>query len=144
MAKKRSKSSRTAPRRNGNRHGIYDDVVALASSLMRSRKDYGADKLDSLAEATREFAAALPEMPTLRVYVNSAAERLDELSGYMMNTEFDDMFEDAGEFARRHPMATFGIAIAAGVGAARLIHMPSTLASYGRARKPRRGMSTHG
>lgn len=114
--------------------GMYDDVVSLAGTLLRGQKDYGASKINSLADATREFAAAMPEMPTLRVYVDSAANQLEELSDYVVTTDFDDMINDAGRLARRYPMATLGIAIAAGMGAAQFMHMPSFGSSRGGSR----------
>lgn len=132
---------------NGGRHsysGMYDDVMSLAGTLMRGQKDYGASKINSLADATREFAAAMPEMPTVRVYVDSAAERLEELSDYVAATDFDDMINDAGRLARRYPMATLGLAIAAGVGAAQFMHMPAFGSSRGGSRSSgrRRGASS--
>lgn len=126
--------------------GIYEDMLSLAGTLMRGQKDYGATKIGALAEATRDFAAAMPEMPTLRIYVDSAANQLDDLSDYVVNNDFEAMIADAGKLAKRHPMATLSLAIAAGIGASQFMHMPSFGASEprasagrGRSRRGRRG-----
>ena len=44
---------------------IFDDVLALAGTLARGRKDMGADKLHSLASLTREYAASMTDLPNL-------------------------------------------------------------------------------
>lgn len=130
---------------------LYDDVMALAGTLMRGQKQYGAGKISSLASATRDFADAMPEMPNLRVYVATAAERLEDLSDYVTRTDFEIMVDDAGKLARQYPMATLGIAIAAGLGATRLMHVPSFSRAKARPRRtirsrtrPKRRAATNG
>jgi hypothetical protein len=143
---RRLSKSRKVHGNGGGYRGMYEDVMSLAGTLMRGQKDYGASKITSLADATREFAAAMPEMPTMRVYVDSAAARLEELSDYVAATDFDDMISDAGRLARRYPMATLGLAIAAGVGAAQFMHVPSFGGSGSRSRSSsrRRASSSRG
>ena len=104
---------------NGAAHRIVDDVLALAATLARSRKDYGADKLQMLAQSTRDFASSLADMPNLRVQMATAADSLEGLSDYVMHTEVEQMVHDAGTFARRHPLATLGITVASGIVASR-------------------------
>lgn len=106
--------------RNGSQSSsrrILDDVLALAGTLARGRKELGADKLHSLASSTREYAAAMADMPHLRGYVASAAESLDGLSEYVLHTDIEQMVGDAGTFARRHPAATLAVTMAAGMAA---------------------------
>lgn len=105
---------------NGS-HRIFDDVLALAGTLVRGRKDFGADKLHSLAGSTRDYAASMTELPNLRGHVASAAESLEGLAEYVTDTEIDQMIEDAGTFARRHPIATLAASVAAGIAASRYI-----------------------
>jgi hypothetical protein len=131
-----AKTTRT--RRNGHykgsngslsgSHRIFDDVLALAGTLARGRKDLGADKLQSLASSTRNFAASMADLPNLKVHVATAADSLESLSDYVMHTEIEQMVGDAGTFARRHPFATFAATIAAGVAVSRFIWQQPTFA----------------
>lgn len=100
---------------------IFDDVLALAGTLARGRKEFGANQLQSLANATREFAAAMTELPNLRGHVASAAESIEGLAEYVMETEIEQMVADAGTFARRHPLATVAMAAVAGMAAIRFM-----------------------
>ena len=93
---------------------IFDDVLSLAGTLARGRKDLGADKLHSLASLTRDYAASMTDLPNLRVQVASAADSLEGVADYVMHTEIEQMVGDAGTFARRHPMATLAVTVAAG------------------------------
>ncbi len=106
---------------NGSRR-ILDDVMALAGTLVRSQKDMGADKLNSLASLTREYAASMTDLPNLRVQVASAADSLEGVADYVMHTEIEQMVGDAGTFARRHPLATLAMTVAAGMAASRLMY----------------------
>jgi hypothetical protein len=112
---------------NGS-HRIFDDVLALAGTLARGRKDFGAEKLNSLASSTRDFAASMTDLPNLRVHVATAADSLESLSDYVMHTEIEQMMGDAGTFARRHPFATFAATVAAGVAVSRFMWQQPTLA----------------
>jgi len=101
---------------------IFDDVLALAGTLARGRKDLGADKLHSLAALTREYAASMTDLPNLRVQVASAADSLEGVADYVMHTEIEQMVGDAGTFARRHPLVTLVVTVAAGMAASRLMY----------------------
>ncbi len=153
---KKSSSNGQYKRSSGSRNGshrIFDDVLALAGTLARGRKDLGADKLHSLASSTRDFAASMTDLPNLRVHVASAADSLESLSDYVMHTEIEQMVGDAGTFARRHPIATFAATIAAGVAASRLMWPRPTFANSRSNRRSRgatrraasgtRGKTTH-
>jgi ElaB/YqjD/DUF883 family membrane-anchored ribosome-binding protein len=119
---------------------IFDDVLALAGTLARGRKDLGADKLHSLASLTRDYAASMTDLPNLRVQVASAADSLEGVADYVMHTEIEQMVGDAGTFARRHPMATLAVTVAAGLAASRLLHRQpaKTAAKSGRKARSRR------
>jgi ElaB/YqjD/DUF883 family membrane-anchored ribosome-binding protein len=116
---------------------IFDDILALAGSLLRSRKDLGADKLHTLAQATRDYAASLTDMPTLRAHATSASESLEGLAEYVMHTDIEHMVTDANNFARKHPLAALGVTVAAGIVASRLMRPASVSTTTG----PRRSTS---
>ena len=119
---------------------IFDDVLALAGTLASGRKDLGADKLHSLASLTREYAASMTDLPNLRVQVASAADSLEGVADYVMHTEIEQMVGDAGTFARRHPLATLAVTVAAGMAASRLMyrHPVTATARSGRRASSRR------
>ena len=125
---------------NGSRR-LFDDILALAGTLARGRQDYGADKLMALAASTRDFAASLTDMPSLRFQAASAAESIEGLAEYVMHTDIEQMAKDAGTFARRHPAATLAMAAAAGMAASRFMKTPPhtaapTKSTASRVRRP--------
>ena len=134
MAKNPRTKSKTT--RENSTYRILDDVLALAGTLLRSRREYGADKLHSLAEATRAYAISMTDLPQLRAHVAQASESIEGLADYVMHTDIDHMVQDAAVFARRQPIATLGVAIAAGLVATRLMRTPG--ASVKSAAKPRK------
>lgn len=121
---------------NGSRR-IFDDVLALAGTLARGRKDLGADKLHSLAALTRDYAASMTDLPNLRVQVASAADSLEGVADYVMHTEIEQMVGDAGTFARRHPLATLAVTVAAGMAASRLMYRQPVKMTAASSRKSR-------
>lgn len=118
---------------NGSRR-VFDDVLALAGTLARGRKDFGADKLHSLAESTREFAASMSDLPNLRIHVASAADSLEGVAEYVMHTDIEQMVGDAGTFARRHPLATLTVTVVAGMAASRFMRRQSANTKAGSSR----------
>ena len=110
----------TTGKQNGSHH-IFDDVLALAGTFARGQKDYGADKLHSLAESTREFATSMTDVPDLRVQMASAGENLENLAEYVMQTNIEHMLKDAGTFARRRPLAALTMTIIAGLAVSRFM-----------------------
>lgn len=129
---------------NGSRR-ILDDVLALAGTLVRSQKDMGADKLNSLASLTREYAASMTDLPNLRVQVASAADSLEGVADYVMHTEIEQMVGDAGTFARRHPLATLAVTVAAGMAASRLMYrQPVKMTAASSRKSSQRRASTSG
>ncbi len=121
-----AKSSRAGQRQRGGdgarRHGLFEDLLAMAGTLAGSRKEYAAAKLETLAESVREFAAAVPEIPNLESYASAAADSLEGLAEYVNESDFETMVRDARDFAREHPVVTLAGTIAAGLVAAQMMH----------------------
>lgn len=116
----RSRSrSRSEPGREGP--AFFDDLLNMAGSLASSRKEYAAAQLESLADSVRQFSEAMPEIPTVKAYAATAADSLEELADYVVESELTEMMADAREFTRRHPLATFGGSIAAGLVITQLV-----------------------
>jgi hypothetical protein len=101
---------------------LFDDALSLASTLADSRKRAGADRIVELASATREFGTSLNDFPQLRQYSGQAADSLDDLADYIVRTDIPDMLDDFAGFARRQPVATLTLGVAAGLAFTQLVH----------------------
>ena len=119
MAK--AKQSYRQTTHEGMSHRIFDDVIDLASTLFRNRKAAAADQLQSLAEATHNYAAAMTDLPTLQRQVKLASDNMGNFAEYVLNTDIKHMVTDATVLAQRRPLLTLGVAAAAGLAATRLI-----------------------
>ena len=101
---------------------LFDDALSLASTLADSRKRAGADRIVELASATREFGASLDDFPQLRRYSDQAADSLDDLADYIVRTDIPEMLDDFAGFAKRQPVATLTLGVAAGLAFTQLMH----------------------
>ena len=125
--------SRNRTRRRGEarqKPGFMDDILAMAGSLASTRKDYAAEQLETLADTVRGFADNMPPIPTMRAYAATAADTLDELADYVVDSDLTDMVQDARDLMRRHPLATFGGSIAAGLIITQLIQARGVVFDY--------------
>ena len=116
MATKRHTKRTQGTSRNRSSR-LYDDVLALASTLMRDRQEIGGRRLKELSSSVRDMAQSLPEMPNLTSYVGTTADSLTDIADYISSSDIEKIASDANQFARRHPMMTVGIAAAAGLAA---------------------------
>lgn len=123
MAKaRRTRRTRTSRYRTPASARIFDDALSLASTLADSRKRAGAERIVELASATRDFGATLEDFPQLRHYSDTAADNLDDLAHYVAATDIPDMLDDFAGFAKRQPVATLTLGIAAGLAFTQLMH----------------------
>ncbi len=130
--------SRTETGREGP--AFLDDLLSMAGSLANSRKEYAAAQLESLADSVRQFSDAMPAVPTVKSYATTAADTLDDLAGYVVESDLADILADAREFTRRHPLATFGGSIAAGLVITQIVQ--SRAQSLRADARPRRARSS--
>lgn len=112
-SRKRTRNRRRSA--GGASPGIMDDILAMAGSLASTRKEYAAEQIETLAGSVRDFAETMPPIPTVRAYAATAAESLEELADYVGESDLTDMVQDARDLMRRHPLATLGGSIAAGL-----------------------------
>jgi hypothetical protein len=126
----------TAGKANGN--NLFDDALSMASTLTRGRKQTEAKRLKDISLATREFSATLEDFPHLRSYADAAADGIDSIADYVEETELQDMVSDLADMARRQPIATIALTIAAGVAAAQIargMEMPNRRPAAARSRR---------
>jgi hypothetical protein len=120
--KSSSSQSRTGGQRSRRSGSIpfYSDVIGLAGGLLRNRQESGAEKIDTMAQATRNFAGDFDSIPHIQSYMSAAADQLETLADYVAESSLENMVEDAGTFTKRHPMATMAFAVAAGFAFTRM------------------------
>jgi len=94
---------------------MFGDVLSMASTVAESRKHQAAERLSELASAARNFTNTVEDLPYLRDYTDAAANRIDELAEYVDRTDVPEMLDDIASFARRQPMATLALGLAAGL-----------------------------
>jgi len=111
----RKRSAHRLVRRNNHGQRMFGDVLAIASTVAESRKHLAAERLAELASATRNFTTNVEDLPYLRSYTDSAAERIDEFADYVDRTDIPEMLGDAATLAKRQPMATLALGLAAGL-----------------------------
>jgi hypothetical protein len=134
-------ASRAGTARKANGNNLFNDALSMASTLTRSRKQTEAKRLKDISLATREFSATLEDFPHLRSYADAAADGIDSVADYVEETELQDMVSDLAEMARRQPLATMALTIAAGVAAAQIarsMDMPKRRPARSRSRVPAR------
>jgi hypothetical protein len=140
---KRKSRRRSSSRRGGSRDNygqrMFGDVLSLASTLASSRKQMAAERLNELASATRNLTSSVEDLPYLRDYTDAAAQRIDELADYVERTDIDEMLEDVATFAKRQPMATLALGMAAGLVTTQLMkNWPMPWQASGQASSNRR------
>jgi predicted transcriptional regulator len=116
MAATRKRSRRSAAlRRENYGQRMFGDVLSMASTVAESRKHQAAERLSELASAARNFTNTVEDLPYLRDYTDAAANRIDELAEYVDRTDVPEMLDDIASFAKRQPMATLALGLAAGL-----------------------------
>ena len=122
MAQKRNTKKNKAGNRTHAR--MVDDVLSLAGTLLSSKKDWIADKVSSLSNATHAYAEALNDVPGVGSYANSTAETFDDFAEYINESDLNDLMRDGSVFAKRHPFQTLAGAVVAGIIAAQIYRSP--------------------
>lgn len=124
---------------------LLGDLFAVAGAVLKSRSDRSVEKLHTLSAATRDYASNLTDLPHLRAQVGAASESIEGVADYAVHTDVGHMVADAVAIARKHPVATLGVAVAAGVFAALLLRSaPETIAETKPQKRPAKKKSVVG
>ena len=87
-----------------------------AQHIAAEKKEAAASRIDSYGSAIHESARSLEEQdPNIAWLTHRAAERLENIAGYVRTRDFAGLREDAESVARRHPAAFFGGMFVAGL-----------------------------
>lgn len=115
MVPKRKRTRRSAALRHSYGQRMFEDVLSMASTVAESRKHMIAERLSELASAAKDFGEATDELPYLREYTAATASGIDTVAAYVDRTDVPEMFDDLSSFARRQPLATLVLGVAAGL-----------------------------
>jgi hypothetical protein len=93
------------------------------ASTLTDKKGLAAEGLGGVAEALRETTEALrqKEVPAVAPVIETAAERVEQLSDYLRSADIDELAEEVTRFASRRPAAFLAGAFALGFLGARLL-----------------------
>ena len=103
---------------------IWDDARETARSKLNEQKDVAAGGLGEVAGALREAAQRQRNDgsgQSMAQLTSSAADGLEHLSHTLRSKDVSTMLRDVDQFARKQPVAFFGIALAAGFLAVRFL-----------------------
>ena len=87
--------------------GLLQAARGTATGFVDQRKDTAAQSIADLASSLRETGNTFEEQPSLKAFVGSAADGLDQLATGLKERSFADIYADVEAMARRQPI-TFG------------------------------------
>ena len=101
--------------------GLTDQARERAMQFAEDGKEQLSEQIDDVAQAIRKAAETMRDgeqaMPAK--YVSQAADRLEDLSRTIRETDVDEMLSSLQRFARRNRTAIFGGAVLAGLALGR-------------------------
>ncbi|QIN83944.1 hypothetical protein GBA63_15790 [Rubrobacter tropicus] len=102
-------------------------------SQLASQKHEASQRLTPIQVALRETAQQLRKQGQAPVaqYADKASDQVERVSGYLRETEVDEMVDEARGFARSRPALFLGGALALGFLGARFLKSSSQEASNG-------------
>ncbi|MGJ3265030.1 MAG: hypothetical protein ACFE0R_17530 [Salinarimonas sp.] len=98
-------------------HGARD----RASDYLERRKESAVQSIDDVAHTLRESSETFDDRPNLRLFVDSAADGLENLAEEIRDRSFIEVYADVEQFARRRPALFAGAAGVAGFMLARFL-----------------------
>ena len=128
MAKKSKPRKTNKSKQSSNKSSYtFDGLVSIVRTLANSQKDWGVEKLNEFADATKGYASSLKGVPNVGSYTKAASDSLKDLAEYVNETEFDQILADSSTFAKRHPIivvigcAVAGVVVTQMLGSSRAI-----------------------
>jgi hypothetical protein len=87
--------------------GLLDAAKGSATSFVDQRKDTAAQSIADLASSLRETGNSFEEQPSLKAFVGTAADGLEQIATGIRDRSFAEIYADVETMARRQPL-TFG------------------------------------
>ena len=125
---------------------VVGAVQARAADLAEQGKRSGAEQAEGFAKAIHRAADELESTsPQLASMVHDAAGSLDRVASGLRNSSPSELLEGVTDFARRNPLAFFGVTVLAGFALARFArasaprpqYRPNPYGGYGDYDQPR-------
>ncbi len=101
--------------------GLLQAARGSATSFVDQRKDSAAQSIADLASSLRETGGGFEEQPSLKAFVGTAADGLEQLATGLRERSFGDIYGDVEAMARRQPVTFAAGAAVAGFLLARFI-----------------------
>jgi hypothetical protein len=98
-------------------------VKSEANRLVEEQKQGAARKIKNVGSAIEKAGKLLHvgKVDAIAEYVDMAASGAKEVSSYLEDSDLNDILEDAGKLAARHPIAVFGTLMIVGLAAGRFV-----------------------
>jgi ElaB/YqjD/DUF883 family membrane-anchored ribosome-binding protein len=90
------------------------EVLTTATDTVDAQRDTVAGGLDTVATQLRDRAEMIPGGERTTHIAQTAADRIEGVSGYVREHEVSDMMTDLETLVRAHPMESLAVALAAG------------------------------
>jgi hypothetical protein len=108
-------------------HDAQERALETVHDRFDDQRHRAADSLSSVAQTLRRSTRELDgDQQHLSRYINQAADRVEDLAGYLHDRELEDIVHQIEHFARRQPVAFLGGAFALGVLGARFLKSSRT------------------
>jgi len=110
---------------------IVDQAQQVASTQVNSQMTRAASMLDSVAQTIHSSSASMREQqPQIATVADQAAQRVEQVSDYLRQHDFQDVVSEVEGYARREPLIFLGASFAIGFVAARLMKASSPSRSF--------------
>lgn len=103
---------------------VADKAKGRLSTELAHRGEQSADQLIDVANALRQTSQQLHDNP-IAPYIEKAAQKVDEVSGWVRNADVDQIKQSVEGFARREPLLFLGGAFVLGIAGARFLKSTS-------------------
>jgi ElaB/YqjD/DUF883 family membrane-anchored ribosome-binding protein len=97
------------------------DMAGSAAHTVDQQRDSVAGGLDSVAGTLRERADQIPGGDKTTHMAETAADKIQNASGYLRENDVNDMMDDVQTFVRQHPTESLVMAAAAGFLVGRML-----------------------
>jgi hypothetical protein len=87
--------------------GLLQAAKGTATSFADQRKDTAAQSIADIAASLRDTGETFGEQPSLKAFVGTAADGLDQVANGLRDRTFAELYGDLEAMARRQPV-TFG------------------------------------
>jgi hypothetical protein len=104
---------------------LLESAKGQATTFADQRKDNAAQSIAEIASSLRETGGGFEDRPSIKAFVGTAADGLDQLADGIRDRSFAEIYADMESFARRQPVTVGAAAVLAGFLLARFIKSSS-------------------